>query len=305
MKYNANTTYRKGTEMANDFYVYLHKKKTNGEVFYVGKGCGKRKDSLTGRSNLWGRIAKKHGHYVELAKDNISEDDAFKLEVELIFKYGRIDMKTGTLANHTDGGEGSTGVLGNYDSTVYTFAHDDGRIIKSTPLGMIKEHGCNPSAVSGVVGGSKKSICGWWLNHVGTRKTPKLGAESPHADQTKYLFVTADGKEEYCTRIDLCEKYNIRQTGVSKLINGANKSACGWYLDHVKFKKETIRDLPTGEKHHGYCSEIYMWIHDNGTIFESTKLVFREKYGLTSTRVSALVSGKRKMCHGWRCSGLA
>lgn len=44
-----------------DFYVYVHKKKTNGEVFYVGKGSGKRAWSAFGRNSLWKRTADKYG----------------------------------------------------------------------------------------------------------------------------------------------------------------------------------------------------------------------------------------------------
>ena len=36
---------------------------------------------------------------------------AFELEIKLIAKYGRRDLKTGTLCNLTDGGEGAAGSL--------------------------------------------------------------------------------------------------------------------------------------------------------------------------------------------------
>lgn len=36
-----------------DFYVYLHRKKTTKEVFYVGKGSGDRVWSRAGRSSLF------------------------------------------------------------------------------------------------------------------------------------------------------------------------------------------------------------------------------------------------------------
>ena len=53
-----------------DFYVYVHKKKTNGEVFYVGKGSGKRAWSAFGRNSLWKRTADKYGWLVEIVQDN-------------------------------------------------------------------------------------------------------------------------------------------------------------------------------------------------------------------------------------------
>lgn len=39
------------------------------------------------------------------------EDEAFRLERNLIKRYGRRDLKTGTLCNFTDGGQGATGAV--------------------------------------------------------------------------------------------------------------------------------------------------------------------------------------------------
>ena len=80
-----------------DYYVYLHRKATTGEVFYVGKGCKNRAWSSGGRSRLWKYIVNKHGYTVEIYQDCIQEWYAFELEVDLILKYGRIDLGTGTL----------------------------------------------------------------------------------------------------------------------------------------------------------------------------------------------------------------
>jgi len=82
-------------------YVYLHKKKTDGAVFYVGKGFGKRAWKKSTRSDWWKRIEAKYGRDVEIYKDDLSENDAFRLEAELIAFYGREN-----LCNLTDGGEG-------------------------------------------------------------------------------------------------------------------------------------------------------------------------------------------------------
>jgi hypothetical protein len=45
-----------------------------------------------------------------ISQNNMFEDEAHKLEVYLIKLFGRQDQKTGTLLNHTDGGEGSSGL---------------------------------------------------------------------------------------------------------------------------------------------------------------------------------------------------
>ena len=92
------------------FYVYTHHKATTGEVFYVGKGYGKRAH-IFGRNEIWSRIVEKHGYYVEFASKGLTEAEAFSLEIALIAKHGRLNNGTGVLANMTDGGEGNQGIV--------------------------------------------------------------------------------------------------------------------------------------------------------------------------------------------------
>lgn len=88
------------------YYVYLHRKKTTGEVFYVGKGKNKRAWDRHGRSDLWKKTATKCGWDVEILQDNLQEWYAFELETGLIALYGRLDLGDGSLVNLSDGGEG-------------------------------------------------------------------------------------------------------------------------------------------------------------------------------------------------------
>jgi hypothetical protein len=86
--------------------VYLHRKKTNGDVFYVGIGTEKRPYSKSARNKLWRRIVEKHGLIVEISSRGLTPENAKSIEIELIKKYGRIDNKDGTLCNMTSGGDG-------------------------------------------------------------------------------------------------------------------------------------------------------------------------------------------------------
>ena len=92
-----------------NFYVYIHRRKTDNKVFYVGKGNDRRGWQRAGRNKLWHTIANKHGVICEIVKDNLDENLSFDLEKELISFYGRLDLRTGCLANFTDGGEGRSG----------------------------------------------------------------------------------------------------------------------------------------------------------------------------------------------------
>ena len=99
--------------MKSDFYVYIHRKKTNNEIYYVGKGRNKRAWVLSqsARNPLWNKIHKKHGTTVEIVLNNLTEFQAHSLERELILFYGRRNINTGSLANLTDGGEGTVGFV--------------------------------------------------------------------------------------------------------------------------------------------------------------------------------------------------
>jgi hypothetical protein len=82
-------------------YVYLHKRKTDGKVFYIGKGFGTRAWKKTCRNDWWKRIEAKYGRIVEIYKEGLQEFEAFDIERQLIEKYGREN-----LCNLRDGGKG-------------------------------------------------------------------------------------------------------------------------------------------------------------------------------------------------------
>lgn len=91
------------------FYVYVHRKKSDLSPFYVGKGHGRRawETSEKRRSAHWANIAKKHGVFVEIYQDSLTEDEAFSAEKQLIAELKSLGAK---LVNQTDGGEGAAGV---------------------------------------------------------------------------------------------------------------------------------------------------------------------------------------------------
>lgn len=101
-----------------NFYIYRHIRPDTNEVFYIGKGNNiassnyKRKDWKFKRNKIWSDIVKKNnGEFTsQVIYECETEQDCNKKEVEFIFLYGRKNMRTGTLANLTDGGEGCVGM---------------------------------------------------------------------------------------------------------------------------------------------------------------------------------------------------
>lgn len=88
----------------NTFYVYTHHRATDGAVFYVGKGTKSRAHKVHGRNAHWKRVVAKHGYYVTIVANNLTESEALRKEVEVIATIGKI-----ALCNMTDGGEGMSG----------------------------------------------------------------------------------------------------------------------------------------------------------------------------------------------------
>lgn len=70
--------------------------------YYIGKG-------KNNRINEGHNVALPIKERRVMIAENLSEQDAFNLEIELIAKYGRKDLGTGILRNQTDGGDGASG----------------------------------------------------------------------------------------------------------------------------------------------------------------------------------------------------
>ena len=70
-------------EVKDDFYVYLHKSKKDGTIFYVGKGRNDRAKALTYRSKAW-EIAAADGYDIEYYAENLDESTALDVERTLI-----------------------------------------------------------------------------------------------------------------------------------------------------------------------------------------------------------------------------
>ena len=90
--------------------VYQHIRKDTGDVFYVGIGSEReRAYTKHSRNAHWNRIVNKVGYEVEIIYPDLTWNLAKQMEKHLIAAYGRNDLKTGTLVNMTEGGEGVVG----------------------------------------------------------------------------------------------------------------------------------------------------------------------------------------------------
>jgi hypothetical protein len=109
--------------MHSDFYVYAYYVPGEFLPFYIGKGRGNRF-----KTRLYGNAGEASGmmknKLLKLKRQgirplvlklytNLTEEQAFEKQRLLIKLYGRRDMGTGCLCNHTDGGERQSGRIFN------------------------------------------------------------------------------------------------------------------------------------------------------------------------------------------------
>ena len=92
--------------MVIDFYIYQHRRATDGKVFYVGKGHKGRAWSKDRRNAYWRNVVTKHGYTVEILEDGLQAWYAYEREIEVIAQRVESGCR---LTNLTSGGDGVIG----------------------------------------------------------------------------------------------------------------------------------------------------------------------------------------------------
>ncbi len=295
-----------------DYYVYVHRKKTTGEVFYVGKGRGRRAWQWSDRSSYWKRVAEKYGYTVEIYLSNIQEWYAFEVEKNLIAYYGREDSDEGTLVNHTDGGEGLSGYIyseerlqlireqrkgelhPNYKSELlYFYNLDTGTIVSDTRYGFLKSF---PGvSVRALVSGSQRSSKRWVILDLTDEDEIRAltegifkGENNANYDNKVYKVLNVKTLQEFeGTRSEFVRKFNFK---LDPLFGEINHKPClkGWCLSDNFNKVMSLRQ----QRMHTFES-------DRDGRFMGTHRDFIKKYGYN---VENLFRKKNpaKISKGWK-----
>jgi hypothetical protein len=213
------------------FYVYVHRKSTDGTVFYVVKGSGKRAYSRSDRNSYWDRVVNKHGYTSHIVVSFNNENCAFSFERALIKLYGREN-----LCNHTDGGDGVSGLKHSEISKakmskskkLILVSSDIISALKISRVGRTnsKEHN---QAISNANKGRVMSKD--QKDKISVSRTGKLkGIDNPSSDKNIYHFENINHGSFIGTSIGLRDKYNLTGGSVGRIVNGVRKSFKGWYL---------------------------------------------------------------------------
>jgi len=85
-----------------EYYTYAYLRE-DGTPYYIGKGKGYRAYQKRRTINIPSKDK------ILILKNNLTEEEAFRHEIYMIFVFGRKDNNTGILRNLTNGGEGTSG----------------------------------------------------------------------------------------------------------------------------------------------------------------------------------------------------
>lgn len=284
-----------------NFYVYVHRKATDGTIFYVGKGKLKRHLSLH-RSRFWYNVAAKYGVISEVVLDNLTEDYAHCLEIEMIKFYGRRDKGEGYLVNVTDGGEGVSGYIYSdeqreavsrrvsgpkhpcFDHTVYKFINAyTSDVLETTKHNFKNTIG---SECGGLFNKSDLHVRGWYLDgwittyDIEAIRSGYSGKYCIHTDHTIYKFYNLITNETLeLNRKDFNTLTNLNP---SALINGTCNINGDWTLLDlfIKLGKKFLTGQTKGLNNGRADTTIYTFYNMvTKDSVQSTRFEMEEKIG--------------------------
>lgn len=226
------------------FYVYLHRRKSDGLIFYVGKGSGGRAWLKSGksRSEWWHRVASKHGVSVEIVWTGQSECCCFTIERINILKYRSLGNP---LVNITDGGGGLSGFVPPRSMKTYSSLGEE-FTSPNAAANFLKKNGypkASHSAIQKVCKGRKHTAYGRAWSYDGFPPHPeRVGNENRGEWQKKHSgrpVVNSGGY--YFLGMNAAARW-LRENGhpkasranISQCCNGKTKQAYGYnwkYLD--------------------------------------------------------------------------
>lgn len=271
------------------FYVYVHKKATTGEVFYVGKGRGYRATAAYCRSLHWKNIVKKHGFTVERVLQNLTNEQACAEEIKLIAKFREEGVN---LCNISAGGEMGSGLTGKnhpcFDGTVYTFF----KHLWTNEIGLdcyLKEEGtCYElqqkylTNFSRIANGTRNIDKGWALT--------KAAAKSCQTKNSEISLWHPEHGWQKGTRKWFVNTFKLDEISILNVLKGKYHKASGFALKEYdpfsRFKGSLVKlqNVKTKE------------------VFTGTRKEFCEKFNIKTCSLKDLFrsDSRSKTCHGWQ-----
>lgn len=308
----------------NDFCVYLHRKATNGEIFYVGKGKGRRPYDLSVRNNLWKKIKDKYGVVVEIYAEGLQEWYAYELENLLITGYGKICNNTGILSNILDGHEDRYNSRHGSNSPyakkgIYTFRRlCDNEVFVGTRTKFEEKYNIRsrPLFVTNIV-----SNKGWILedkllqSEITQLEMRELGIDPWLRDTDLYTFFNVETKEILkCTKFYFYQLGKLQSKQIRKLFfraggKEAGRLLKGWAIlgitPNSDIESALLRVEITGNLvAKNVDKTIYKFTNIlTNEIYIGYRYKFAKHIGITVNRLTSLLNSSTQQIDGWTFDG--
>ena len=243
-----------------------------GEVFYVGKGSGKRFKSISNRNANFKKIYDEYKCDVRIKCNNLTEAQAFKKEKETIKYYKTKDNCR--LTNLTDGGEGCSGwippqIYRDKQSMIHKKQWQDENYkekmlkIRRDPNGVYKSNEFR-NKISNLVKGSKNPNYGnFWSeeqkNNLRIKQKGNPVYKNENNPNAKKIICLETGEIFDCVKMAK-EKYKVKsETSFSIALRNSARTAGGlhWanytpdFIDEDKRKKFLISALKKNKSYKG------------------------------------------------------
>ena len=203
--------------MRQDFYVYEHLRKTDGSVFYVGKGFGGRALRKTNRNKHWHNIVNKHGFDVRFAVKDVDEELSLLAEIERIDQLKKLGAK---LCNLTNGGEG---VLG-YVATAETRKKlSEAHIGRKIPKWLSEKYSVLRK------GKPKSEECKLKISKSNTGKIRSQATKDLLSGLKSFAVVCIETGVEYKNAYVAESQMGISRSGINRVCRGERKTAGGYH----------------------------------------------------------------------------
>jgi hypothetical protein len=203
--------------MRQDFYVYEHLRKTDGSVFYVGKGFGGRALRKTNRNKHWHNIVNKHGFDVRFVVKDVDEELSLLAEIERIDQLKKLGAK---LCNLTNGGEG---VLG-YVATAETRKKlSEAHIGRKIPKWLSEKYSVLRK------GKPKSEECKLKISKSNTGKIRSQATKDLLSGLKSFAVVCIETGVEYKNAYVAESQTGISRSGINRVCRGERKTAGGYH----------------------------------------------------------------------------
>ena len=262
-----------------NYYTYAYLRE-DGTPYYIGKGKGRRVFDKRHRIKVPPK------EKILLLKQNLTEKDAIKHEMYMIFIFGRKDLGNGILRNLTNGGEGMSGYKHSEEFIERMRTNNPSKDPRVFKIKSEKLSGKN-NPMYGKRGKDSP-------NYGKPRTKESIEKRTETFCKNTYAIISPEG-EKFITKnmAKFCREHNLDKTNMSSVVSGKSKHHKGWVCSLMgdnEFPRNLIK----------YETKKYCLISPEGKkyIIENIKQ-FSDEKNLQHSEMYRLVNGKLATYKGW------